>query len=44
VADATARDPELAKGVNTAGGAVTNPAVAEALGRASTPLTDALTR
>ena len=44
VADATARDPELAKGVNTAGGAVTNPAVAEALGRASTPLADALTR
>ena len=44
VADATARDPELAKGVNTAGGAVTNAAVAEALGRASTPLTDALTR
>jgi alanine dehydrogenase len=44
VADATARDPELAKGVNSAGGAVTNAAVAEALGRASTPLTDALTR
>ena len=44
VVDATARDPELVKGVNTAGGAVTNPAVAEALGRASTPLADALTR
>jgi len=44
VGDATARDPELAKGVNTAGGAVTNAAVAEALGRASTPLSDALTR
>jgi alanine dehydrogenase len=44
VADATARDPELAKGVNTAGGAVTNPAVAEALGRGFTPLADALAR
>jgi alanine dehydrogenase len=44
VVEATARDPELARGVNTAGGAVTNPAVAEALGRASTPLSDALAR
>jgi alanine dehydrogenase len=44
VADTTARDPELAKGVNTAGGTVTNPAVAEALGRGSTPLAAALTR
>ena len=47
VADATAHDPELAKGVNTAGGAVTNPAVAEALGRASHAAhrrADALTR
>ena len=40
VVDATAQDPELAKGVNTARGAVTNPAVAEALGRASTPLAE----
>jgi len=42
VVDATAHDPDLAHGVNTAGGAVTNPAVAEALGRLYTPLTDAL--
>jgi alanine dehydrogenase len=44
VVDATAHDPELAKGVNTVDGAVTNAAVAEALGRACTPLTDALAR
>ena len=42
VADATAADPELATGVNTAAGAVTNVAVADALGRAATPLTEAL--
>jgi alanine dehydrogenase len=44
VADAIARDPELASGVNTAGGAVTNAAVADALGRAPTAFTDALAR
>jgi alanine dehydrogenase len=42
VATATADDPELAAGVNTAGGAVTNAAVAEALGQALTSLPDAL--
>ncbi len=42
VADATAADPELARGVNTAAGAITNVAVAEALGRAVTPLEVAL--
>jgi alanine dehydrogenase len=42
VEDAVAEDPELAGGVNTAGGTVTNPAVADALGEAVTPLTDAL--
>jgi alanine dehydrogenase len=42
VVDATAHDPELARGVNTAGGAVTNAAVADALGRDCTPLADAL--
>ena len=42
VVDATAADPELARGVNTAGGAITNAAVAEALGRAATPLEIAL--
>jgi alanine dehydrogenase len=35
-------DPELAGGVNTAGGNVTNTAVAEALGRPVTPVPDAL--
>ena len=40
---ATTTDPELAEGVNTAGGAVVNPAVAEALGQRLTPLADALT-
>jgi alanine dehydrogenase len=44
VADATAHDPELAKGVNTAAGTVTNPTVADALGREYTPLADALAR
>ena len=39
---ATADDPELAMGVNTAGGEVTNAAVAEALGRPCVPLADAL--
>ena len=42
VRDAVADDPELAAGVNTADGQVVNPAVAEALGRASTLLADAL--
>ena len=39
---ATAHDPELAMGVNTTGGEVTNAAVAEALGRPCVPLADAL--
>jgi alanine dehydrogenase len=43
VADAVAADNELALGVNTVGGNVTNAAVAEALGRPVTPLADALT-
>jgi alanine dehydrogenase len=39
VRDAVAQDPALRSGVNTAGGQVTNPAVAEALGRpAADPL------
>jgi len=42
VEDAVAEDLELAGGVNTAGGTVTNSAVADALGQAVTPLTDAL--
>jgi alanine dehydrogenase len=42
VVDAAAADPELARGVNTAGGAITNAAVAEALGRDATPLAVAL--
>ena len=42
VAQAAADDPALALGVNTTGGAVTNPAVAEALGLPCTPLADAL--
>ena len=37
VADATAADPALAKGVNTADGQVTNPVVAEALGLPPSP-------
>jgi alanine dehydrogenase len=35
-------DPALAQGVNTAAGQVTNAAVAEALGRPSAPLPEAL--
>jgi alanine dehydrogenase len=42
VADAVRDDPELGLGVNTAAGYVTNPAVAEALGRDAVPLADAL--
>jgi alanine dehydrogenase len=42
VQQATATDPELAAGVNTVAGSVTNPVVAEALGRRATDLTDAL--
>jgi alanine dehydrogenase len=41
-AEAARRDPALALGVNTAGGHVTNPAVAEALGSPVTPLADAM--
>ncbi|MBM3673423.1 MAG: alanine dehydrogenase [Actinobacteria bacterium] len=39
---ATVADPALAHGVNVAGGAVTHPTVAEALGRPATPLHEAL--
>jgi alanine dehydrogenase len=42
VALATARDPALAGGVNTAGGHVTHEAVARSLGRAYVPLAAAL--
>ena len=42
VAEAAADDPELAKGVNTVGGKITNAAVAEALGRDLTALEGAL--
>jgi alanine dehydrogenase len=42
VAAAVAADSELATGVNTVAGNVTNAAVAEAVGRPHTPLTDAL--
>ncbi len=42
VADAVERDPELALGVNTVSGSVTNAAVAEAIGRPAVPLADAL--
>jgi alanine dehydrogenase len=38
VARAAHEDPELAAGVNTLAGEITNPAVADALGRASVPL------
>ena len=41
-AEAARRDPALALGFNTAGGHVTNEAVAEALGSPFTPVTDAL--
>ena len=40
--EACRRDPALALGVNTLGGSVTHPAVAEALGVDHTPLADAL--
>ncbi len=42
VARASAADAALATGVNTAGGHVTHPIVAEALGREATPLPEAL--
>ncbi len=42
VVAASSADPDLAKGVNTAAGVVTNAAVAEALGRPASPLADAL--
>ena len=42
VAAATWADPELAFGVNTVGGAITNAAVAEALDRPLVPLAEAL--
>ena len=42
VAAATAADPDVALGVNTVGGAVTNAAVAEALDLPLVPLVDAL--
>jgi alanine dehydrogenase len=42
VAGATAAEPELTGGVNTANGHVVNPAVAEALTRPTVSLTDAL--
>ncbi|MGI8797517.1 MAG: alanine dehydrogenase [Acidimicrobiia bacterium] len=42
VAEAVGSDPELAAGVNTAAGTVTNAAVAEALGRPATALSEVL--
>jgi alanine dehydrogenase len=42
VTEAVRADPELARGVNTVDGNVTNEAVAAALGRTATPLTEAL--
>jgi alanine dehydrogenase len=42
VRGAVAADPALASGVNTVGGAITNAAVAEALGRPAVALEDAL--
>jgi alanine dehydrogenase len=39
---ATSADPDLARGVNTVGGNVTNAAVAEALGKPLMPLSDAV--
>jgi alanine dehydrogenase len=42
VGGATATDPALSSGVNTVGGAVTHPIVAEALGRAYVPVGTAL--
>ncbi|HZP30863.1 MAG TPA: alanine dehydrogenase [Acidimicrobiia bacterium] len=44
VADAVRADPELARGVNTVDGTVTNDAVAAALGRPAAPLEDLLER
>jgi alanine dehydrogenase len=41
-AEAARRDPALAHGFNVAGGAIVNPAVAEALGTTATALADAL--
>jgi alanine dehydrogenase len=43
VADACAADPALALGVNVAAGAVTHEGVAEAIGKAPTPLAEVLT-
>ncbi len=43
VRDAVSADPEFALGVNTVGGAVTNAAVAGALGRKAIPLDEVLT-
>jgi alanine dehydrogenase len=42
VSDAVHADPELARGVNTVGGCVTNDAVAAALGLPATPLVETL--
>ncbi|MBA2325793.1 MAG: alanine dehydrogenase [Actinobacteria bacterium] len=42
VAEAVGSDPELAAGVNTAAGTVTNAAVADALGRPATALSEVL--
>jgi alanine dehydrogenase len=42
VVGAITADPALAGGVNTAAGLVTNPAVAEALGRPCTTVAEAL--
>jgi alanine dehydrogenase len=42
VAEAVTRDVALARGVNTCGGALVNPAVAGALGRVVAPLVDVL--
>ena len=41
-AEAARRDPALAHGVNTYGGSVTHPAVAEALGIEAVEVSDAL--
>jgi alanine dehydrogenase len=42
VAEAVRRDPGLRPGVNVAGGEVTHPAVAEAVGAAYVPVEEAL--
>jgi len=44
LAGAVAADPALALGVNTIDGVITNPAVADALGREVTPVDEALAR